>query len=90
MKILDSTLIVLSVNGVVVNNAFNYLLNSTYYIYNSSITNFSMDLWLSIQDPINLEKAFRISNSQNIKYVCTVSQIFSYNTTVKIIFIRRI
>lgn len=81
MKFLNSKIIVLSLNGIVVNNGFDYIQNTTYYIWNTSITNFSNNLWESIQKN-DMEKPFRITSSTNIKYIASTNKIYGANTTV--------
>lgn len=81
MKFLNSKLIVLSLNGIVVNNGFDYTQNTTYYIWNTSITNFSIDLWESLQKN-DMEKPFRITSSTGIKYIASTNIIYGANTTV--------
>lgn len=80
----NATLILLSSTGVVVNNAFNFISNETYYIYNNSITNFDNNLWQKIQDPQNLNQSFMITNTKNMKFVATINSLMSSNNTVKI------
>ncbi len=90
MKLLNSNLFVLSTTGVVVNHPFGYSTNETYYIFNSSITNFTQDFWNKIQDPKSFESGepIRISNNKNVKYVATVSTIITNNNTVFFIFLK--
>lgn len=82
MRFSNSTVILLSSTGVVVNNAFNFISNETYYIYNNSITNFDNNLWQKIQDPQNLNKSFLITNTNNMRFVATVNLLMSSNSTV--------
>ena len=81
MQVLNSTLVVLSTAGVVVNDAFNYSSNATYYIYNTSITNLTMSFWDQVTDPKNYGVPFSIQNTRNVKLVATVNYLNTTNNT---------
>jgi len=82
MQFLNSFLLVLDTNGTVVNNAFNYISNDTYYVYNSSITNLTMAFWNQIQNPENYKTPLSVTNTENIKFISTINYFNQSNQTV--------
>ena len=84
MQTLNASLVVLADNGQVVNNAFNYTKNMTYFIYNTSITNLSVSFWDQIKDPKNFQKPFSIKDVHGTKLMTTIDYINTTNKTVSI------
>ena len=83
MQTLNASLVILANDGQVVNNAFNYTKNMTYYIYNTSITNISGSFWDQIKDPKNFQRAFSIKDVHDTSLMTTIDYINTTNNTVR-------
>ena len=82
MQFLNSNMIVLNLQGIVVNNAFNYSSDNSYHINCTNITKLNNDFWITVQNPDNIEKSLTITNANNEIFLVTISTIISYNDTV--------